>query len=68
MVLTLFAAVVGLVLYFAPLLIALVDRRRNRLGIGALNLLLGWTVIGWVVAFLWAVMPDMPTVVAHPSR
>ena len=68
MFLTVFAAVVGLVLYFAPLMIALADRRAKSLGIGVLNLFLGWTVIGWIVAFLWAVLPDAPAVVAHQSR
>jgi Superinfection immunity protein len=27
---------------------------RNRVAISVTNLLLGWTLIGWVVAFIWA--------------
>lgn len=43
-----------LILYFAP---AIVARRRlhtSRTGIVVLNLLLGWTLIGWIVALVWA--------------
>lgn len=41
-----------LLLYFLP---ALVGRdKRDAAGIFLLNLFLGWTVIGWVIALLWA--------------
>jgi uncharacterized membrane protein YhaH (DUF805 family) len=43
-----------LVLYFIPTIVALARKHHNRLAIGALNLLLGWTVVGWVVALVWA--------------
>jgi len=43
-----------LVLYFAPWLLAYVLDRRRQHAIGLLNLCLGWTLVGWVVAFLWA--------------
>lgn len=41
-------------LYFAPALVA--ERRKHRqvAAITVLNLFLGWTVIGWVVALVWA--------------
>ncbi len=41
-------------LYFFPFFIALGKRHHNTEAIGALNLLLGWTVLGWVGAFVWA--------------
>lgn len=42
--------VLGLVLYFAP---AIAGRRKRNSGtILALNLLLGWTVIGWIIALV----------------
>ena len=44
---------VALMLYFVPTLAAGKDHR-NRQAILALNLLLGWTFIGWVVALIWA--------------
>lgn len=40
--------------YFAPALIARFRHRPNGGAIFAFNLLLGWTVIGWVVALVWA--------------
>ena len=53
---------VAAVLYFVPALIGL--GKRNWLGIAFLNLVFGWTVIGWIAAFIWAcVSPE--TAVAH---
>lgn len=34
-------------------------------GIFLLNLFLGWTLIGWVAAFLWAISSDRPTYVRY---
>jgi len=44
-------------LYFLPAWIA--DRRcsRHAGGIFLLNLLLGWTVLGWVGALIWSTLP-----------
>jgi hypothetical protein len=39
--------------YFVPSLIALA-RRNNFPAVFALNLLLGWTFVGWVVALVWS--------------
>ena len=47
-------ALVGLILYFIPSLIALFRMRKNTGAIFALNLFLGWTFIGWVFALVWA--------------
>jgi len=41
-----------LILYFAPALMAV--RKKGAAGIVALNLLLGWTVLGWIIALVWA--------------
>lgn len=41
--------------YLAPAGIAIVRKHRNALAIGLLNVLLGWTVIGWILALIWAV-------------
>jgi hypothetical protein len=41
--------------YFLPSMLALRHPRRGR--IMAINLLLGWTVIGWVAAMLLAIRP-----------
>lgn len=45
----------GLALYFLPTLVAQGDHHKNTAGIFVLNLFLGWTFIGWVVALVWAV-------------
>lgn len=42
--------------YFLP---SIVGRQKRNFGaIFALNLLLGWTVIGWVVALVWALTKE----------
>ncbi len=40
--------------YFVPTVIALSRKKSNTLAIFALNLFLGWALIGWVVALIWA--------------
>jgi hypothetical protein len=45
---------VGTTIYFLPTIIAFARGRNNRLAISALNLLLGWTFLGWVVAIVWS--------------
>lgn len=49
---------IGLVLclYFLPSLIGW--NKRNYSAIYALNFLLGWTVVGWIVALIWALVKD----------
>lgn len=46
---------VVLLLYFLPVLIAWGRKAKNRASIGVLNLFLGWTLIGWVIALMMAV-------------
>jgi len=40
--------------YLLPTSLAIANDRRDQLAVFMFNLTLGWTVIGWVVAFLWA--------------
>lgn len=40
--------------YFLPFLIAWRRNHRNETPIGLTNLLLGWTIIGWIIALIWA--------------
>ncbi|MFA5604938.1 MAG: superinfection immunity protein [Dehalococcoidales bacterium] len=54
--LTLF--VFSLAIYFLPTIIAVVRKKRNTLAIFLLNLFLGFTFIGWVVALVWAATKD----------
>lgn len=41
-------------LSFLPSIIGLVRHHKNLAGIFILNLFLGWTFIGWVVALIWS--------------
>jgi hypothetical protein len=45
---------IGLVLYFLPSIVAGFRGHQNTGAIIALNLFLGWTFLGWVVALVWA--------------
>ena len=51
-------AVIPTAIYFVPTIIAALKRKRNWLAIFLLNLFLGWTLIGWVVALIWAAMHE----------
>jgi len=43
-------------LYFLPAIVG--RKKRNYNAILILNLLLGWTLIGWVIALVWATCKD----------
>jgi hypothetical protein len=53
----------GFVMYFLPSIIALARSKRDILAIFLLNLFLGWSIIGLVVALIWAAKHDAPVVV-----
>ena len=40
--------------YFMPTIVALVRDKRGAGSVALVNLFLGWTVIGWLLAFVWA--------------
>ena len=44
------------ILYFLPTAIA--TTRKNTGAIFVLNLFLGWTLLGWVGALIWALMDE----------
>ena len=52
------AIVAAFAFYFLPTIIANGNHKRNAGAILALNLLLGWTLIGWVVALVWSLTSD----------
>ena len=53
--------VVGILgMYFLPSIVGSVRKKANNGAIFALNLLLGWTVLGWVVALVWALTVEKP--------
>lgn len=49
----------GAFMYFLPFIVALARSKRDVLGIFLLNFFLGWTLIGWVVALIWACKQDV---------
>ena len=56
MALLIIPVLLGMALYFVPTMIGL--RKRNAGAIFALNLLLGWTLVGWVVSLVWALTKE----------
>ena len=49
------AGLFGVAIYFLPSLVAAARQTHNTTGIFLLNLFLGWTGIGWVIALLLAI-------------
>jgi Mn2+/Fe2+ NRAMP family transporter len=57
----LYAALVALgvvMVYLIPSLVAFYRNKQNKGAILALNILLGFTFIGWVIALVWALTKD----------
>jgi hypothetical protein len=49
---TIMIVLIAIVLYFLP---TIVGHNKNSFGgIAILNLFLGWTIIGWLAALIWA--------------
>jgi len=45
-------------LYFLPTLIGVSRHKTNLVGIFLVNFFLGWSIIGWVIALVWAVSTE----------
>lgn len=52
-----------IVLYFLPSIIGFSRKKSNSGAIFALNLLLGWIFVGWVISLVWALTTDQKPVV-----
>ena len=48
--------ILGLAVYFLPIIIAAVRHTKSIVGIILLNVLAGWTFIGWVIALVWSLI------------
>ena len=48
----------GFVLYFLPTIVAVLREKHDKVAIFMVNFLLGWSLIGWVVALVWACKND----------
>lgn len=46
--------IIILIAYFIPSIISTFRNTKSGLGIFMLNLFLGWTLIGYIAAFIWA--------------
>jgi hypothetical protein len=46
--------ILGLAVYFLPIIIAAVRHTKSIVGIILLNVLAGWTFIGWIIALVWS--------------
>ena len=54
-------------LYLIPTFVALLRHHHNISGVFVVNLLTGWTVIGWIAALIMACMPKpTPAVIVQP--
>jgi Na+/H+-dicarboxylate symporter len=51
------------VMYWLPTIIAIVRHAPSALGVAALNFFLGWTVIGWLLALVWALAANPQQVI-----
>jgi len=54
-------------LYMLPGIIAIGRQKRNAASILIINLCLGWTVIGWIVALAWACAYEKPVSMSYPE-
>lgn len=67
-VIVLAIVMLALAAYFLPSIVAAARKHRNTTAIFFLNLLLGWSLIGWIGALIWALTnPYSATVVVNPT-
>ena len=45
---------IAILCYFLPVICAGMRGHHNALAIGILNVFLGWTFLGWIIALVWA--------------
>ena len=53
-----FLIILVVLIYFAPAIKAYETKHKQKEAILILNLFLGWTTIGWVVALVWAYIKE----------
>lgn len=65
-----FVAIAALALvYFVPTIVAARREHGDLWPILIINVLTGWTIIGWLTAMVWAMSPEMPRAktTEHPT-
>ncbi len=53
-------AIIGLVIYFIPTSVARKNKSPNKVAVIILNIFLGWSLIGWVIALVLACKKPAP--------
>ena len=48
----------GLIFYLLPFSVAVFRNHDTPIGVLVVNLLLGWTILGWLAALAWAFLPS----------
>jgi hypothetical protein len=54
--------IIGGVVYFIPTFVGF--RKKNFTPIALVNFFLGWTIVGWIFALIWAIVDKVPM---HPT-
>ncbi len=49
-----FLILIFIIIYIIPIIVAHVRNHPNKLAITVLDILLGWSVLGWIGALVWA--------------
>lgn len=52
-------------LYLLPFSVGLIRRKENIVSIFVVNLFLGWTLVGWVIALAWAFAVDKKSTIVN---
>ena len=55
-------------IHFLPTILAALRNSRSVVGIFLVNLFLGWTIIGWIVALIWALQSEPKIVYVYPQQ
>jgi hypothetical protein len=50
----------GAIMYLTPSIVAIIKKHPQKIPILALNILLGWTLVGWAGALVWALIKNLP--------
>jgi hypothetical protein len=58
-----FVLILAVAIYFIPTAIAALNKHPQLLGIGIVNLFLGWTLIGLLAVLIWAFVKPSPPVI-----
>lgn len=53
-----FIIIITALIYFVPTIIALVRHHTYKLYIIVINIILGWTLLGWIVCLIWSLIDE----------